>query len=130
MRKIKIVEAKGELQSLLDELGRFTKTSGFHYQVDGSNYIIKHHGGKWLVKFNYVDDIFASIEIEAGADKLILNKYGMWLNGEAVDKIVFPGGGSLTHKALLNLIKDAIAKWYIAKWFAITRADKIISSTH
>jgi hypothetical protein len=127
---MKVVEAYGELQSLSDELGRFTKTSGFHYVVNEDNYTIRHHGNKWVIKFNYSSGFFASIEIEAGADKLILNKNTMWLNGEQIDKIVFPGGNVLTHDLLLNLIKDAIAKWYVAKWFAITRADEILSSTY
>jgi hypothetical protein len=127
---MKVLEVRGELQSLVDELGRFTKTSGFHYVVNEDNYTIRHHGNKWVIKFNYSSGFFASIEIEAGADKLILNKNAMWLNGEQVDKIVFPGGGVLTHDSLMALIKDAIAKWYIANWFMAKRADEIIPSTY
>jgi hypothetical protein len=44
---------KGWIHSFLWEIGRVSKTHGFHYEVmedDFGNFIIKHHNNRWVVK--------------------------------------------------------------------------------
>ncbi|MCI4407821.1 MAG: hypothetical protein JHC26_01925 [Thermofilum sp.] len=43
------LRARGQLQSFLTEIGRFTKTSGFHYYVTLDPPEIGHHGSYWSV---------------------------------------------------------------------------------
>jgi hypothetical protein len=73
------VKVKYGLQSLLDELGRFSKTSGFHYSVDvKNNYVeIVHHNNKWRIRLQP-----HTILIITDEDYLVIGRTTMLLNGE------------------------------------------------
>ena len=130
---MRVQQVKGGLHSCICELGRVTKTRGFHYSVvkRKGQTIIKHHGGKWKVT---IEPDEHTIVVTASNDTLEMFPFtaleSMLLNGEWVDAIQPVGDVPIKTSEIINDIKNAIGKWAVAKAFCIQYADGIIPSTH
>jgi len=122
MTRKKVKEVRGSLHSFIVECGRFTKTSGFHYKVRDNK--IVHE--KWTCYFSQ-----DSLRVEGidGQTLQLKNLRRLFVNSEEVDAIRPIGDYIFTTSAILNLVKEAIATWYIAKFFNIEYADTLLRST-
>jgi len=77
------VRVKKGLHSFLDEIGRFSFTSGFHYAVvDKGTIEVIHHENKWRVVVGT-----GKIVVTTDNDELVITKTTMALNGREVDMI-------------------------------------------
>ncbi len=114
MEKIRV---KGGLHSFIDEIGRFSITSGFHYHcrtVDEKKVEIIHHNNKWHVTIEpYV------ITVVSGDDILKITKNGMTLNGKEIDELCNTVR-CYSARELVEKIVSAVALYYsydTFKWF-------------
>ena len=74
---------KAGLESFLEEIGRYSRTSGFHYQVVTNRKVeIYHHNNKWLVRVSKRE-----ITVMTDEDILIIKRHVMYLNGEEINEI-------------------------------------------
>jgi len=126
------------LHSLAVELGRYTKTSGFHYTVEQkSDYTeITHHPTakhvpgrgivevppKWHVKIRHYDGVIIIEDSEGeickvyphGADSHFLfadNRDPMPCETLFPRELQLPGGLELSAKDVAELVKEALARW-------------------
>ena len=125
-------QIEGGLHSFIFEIGRGTKTSGFHYSIcrHGGKTTITHHDKKWRVMIEPHEHM---ITVTAGDDTLeilptITEK--MMLNGELIDAVQPVGDAPIKAPEIVDEIKKAIARWAVAKAFDVSSADGIIPSTH
>jgi len=81
MEKIRV---KGGLHSFIDEIGRFSITSGFHYhcRIGKDKIEVIHHNNKWHVTIEPY-----AITVVSGNDVLRISKGGMKLNGKEIDEL-------------------------------------------
>jgi len=85
MEKVKI---KKGLHSFVEEIGRYSVTSGFHYVVERKEERIEivHHNGKWRVIMLPHKIIIKAGDVKAG-DTLEIRRTTMRLNGKEVEEI-------------------------------------------
>jgi len=111
----------GSLHSFIYEIGRFSKTSGFHYSVDGGK--IKHHGGKWEATYNHLFNYILIL----GNDGQVMEVYpnGVVVNGHAAEAVETPEGHVFTAPQIWSRVVEAIAKYAVASFFGVEYADSI-----
>jgi hypothetical protein len=125
---MRIKKVVGDLHSFLDEIGRVTKSSGFHYDVlDGKT--ITHHLNRWKVQGGGNLVVVEGKDGETLKLRLLGDEAFLSLNGEPVDALETPSG-TFSGMEILNLIKDAVARHAIAQFFGISYADHLIPSTY
>jgi len=125
------------LHSLAVELGRYTKTFGFHYSVEqNADYTyIKHHPTatinktgkivevppKWHVKIRHYDGVIIIEDSEGEICKVYgyshfafaENRDPMPCNILFPRELQLPGGLTLRADEVVEMVKEAVAKWYL-----------------
>ncbi len=78
------IRVKKGLHSFLEEIGRFSVTSGFHYDVhlDVNKVEILHHNAKWKI---IVEP--RRILVTTTNDKLIVTRNALILNGKEIHEL-------------------------------------------
>jgi len=104
---------KGEFHSFVDEIGRFTKTSGFHYDVYLHPPRIVHHRGYWEVKPSYMPGVFVVNDAIHISRKYVEDEKGRY------DGIKVPGD-VYKAKELYDKIIEAVLKYVLARFFFIS----------
>jgi len=128
------------LHSLAIELGRYTKTSGFHYTVeqDADYTYIKHHPTatikagkivevppKWRVRIpkHFPHDIIIEdgegviCKVHPHGEDFVFedNRDPMPCKTLFPKELQLPGGLTLSAKDVVELVREAIGKWFVVK---------------
>jgi hypothetical protein len=84
METIKIKAKKG-IQSFLTEVGRWSRTSGFHYtlEINNNEIEIAHHEGKWKTIIQPKEIVVTTAENVL----LKIKKHSMLLNEVEIDRL-------------------------------------------
>ena len=119
---MKKVPIKGSLHSFVSEIGRFTKTSGFHYTVSSDGKIV-HHNGKWEVSYNSLFN-YILVKGDDGQEMKIYPNY-FFVNGQGADVIEAPSGAVYTAAEIWQYVVEAVAKYAVAQFFGVEYADHL-----
>jgi len=122
MTKLEFPSELRALHSLLQELGRYTKTSGFHYSIERHNayFLITHHLGKWRLRVGRHTGVIAVEDGEGLICKLFPpydyfyfypSRNPMPCKILCPREIQLPAGLTLTTKDVIDGIKEAITNW-------------------
>jgi hypothetical protein len=120
MKPRKYLRVKGQLHSFVSELGRFSKTSGWHYFVDLSSAHapeVIHHNSYWAVT-PYKNGAFSVGDILIYPDHVQV--YGKKYRYAGLD---IPSIGKVSAKKLYNEIVNAIAKYVVGTFLQKNHAD-------
>jgi hypothetical protein len=115
------VTIKGSLHSFVWEIGRFTKTSGFHYSILHNK--IVHHNGKWEVSYNPLFN-YILVKGEDGQQMKIYRNH-FFINGQSADIVETPGGAVYTAAEIWAFVMEAVAKYAVAQFFGVEYADHL-----
>jgi hypothetical protein len=111
------LRVNGQIHSLLFELGRFTRTLGWHYYIDLRVPAIVHHKNSWSIT-PYRNGAFAIGDIFVHED--YIEVYG---KNYRYDGLFNPFFGGISARTLYREIIDAIAKYAVGAFLNKEYAD-------
>jgi hypothetical protein len=132
-KKMRVLKVYHELHSMVIELGRFTKTSGFHYDVilqpDQKPQIV-HHSHSWKIEPGFVPGTFMVYTFNMPILKITPKYIHYYPDYDPNDLFwdtkyeeydaLDTSQKFLTAKQLHDLIINSVAKYAIARFLQIT----------
>jgi hypothetical protein len=116
-KRYRYLKVDSEFQSLVFELGRFTRTFGWHYYLDLREPAIIHHDFHWKV-IPYRNGAFAIGDVVIHED--YIEVYG---KNYRYDGLFIPFLGRISVRTLYREIIDAIAKYAVGAFLRKQHAD-------
>jgi hypothetical protein len=118
VRSERYLFADGPIHSFVDEIGRFTKTSGFHYRVYLHPPRIVHHNRYW--------------EVRPWGDGSFVVNDSVWIYKDHIEDercrryegLRVPFDTVYTAEKLYDSIVSAVLKYALAQFLGVTRADR------
>jgi hypothetical protein len=123
------LRVSGDLHSFVEEVGRFSRAFGFHYDVSLDPPEIRHHAGRWVVRPGPYKGVFV-VETRDGA-KLYVAPFRLYLgdlSGAGYEAVELPDGRRVPAMKIHAEIQGAVAKYAVAKFLQIDRADGVAPS--
>jgi hypothetical protein len=123
-----VLRVEKGLHSFITEIGRFTKTFGFHYEVTLHPPCIKHHSGRWVVRPAPAWRDAFLVETREGQQLIITPDFFIVPSPEGYRYYEFietptSGGRRLHPLEVFASILEAVAKYVAALFLQRRRAD-------
>ena len=123
-----VVTVRGGLHSFLFEIGRVSKTSGPHFDVQHryGEYVIRHHNGRWRA---VADGTFSVITVETDdGQRLRIDGDVMTLNDAQVDQICAVGYRCFDAQEIRRRIALSFLAWAALEGEGIEHVAKAVSA--
>jgi len=114
----KTVVVEGSLHSFLIECGRKSKTSGFHYKVLEKENGIRIEHANWIC-YHEPYSVYV-LGYDGQKIRVSIPDKQLYVNGTPADKVAGVGWYDFSADEIIKLVEDAIARWYLAKFYGET----------